>query len=217
LNASGLSRSEQERVHAALAGKDATELRDITSACEPDIAAALQSLVELYGDVTVLDKAAALLPALPEVRQALGELKWLASHIAVAFDTVKVSFDLADLRGYAYYTGTRFSIYADGAHDALARGGRYDEVGSVFGRKRPAVGFSLDVKELAAAAKLRPLRAAIRAPWGEDAALRASVAALRQQGETVVCALPGHESEVDEFQCDRELKTLDGHWSVIAI
>jgi ATP phosphoribosyltransferase regulatory subunit len=33
----------------------------------------------------------------------------------------------------------------------------------------------------------------------------------------VVCVLPGHESEVDEFQCDRELRTLDGHWSVIAI
>jgi len=99
----------------------------------------------------------------------------------------------------------------------LARGGRYDEVGSVFGRKRPAVGFSLDVKELATAAQLRPLRAAVRAPWGEDAQLRAAIAALRQQGETVVCVLPGHESEVDEFQCDRELKQLGGQWSVTAI
>jgi ATP phosphoribosyltransferase regulatory subunit len=141
----------------------------------------------------------------------------LGKHIASAFDDVSVSFDLADLRGYAYYTGTRFSIYAPAAHDALARGGRYDEVGSVFGRKRPAVGFSLDVKELATAAKLRPLRAAIRAPWGEDAQLRAAIAALRQQGETVVCVLPGHESEVDEFHCDRELKKLEGQWSVTAI
>jgi ATP phosphoribosyltransferase regulatory subunit len=87
----------------------------------------------------------------------------------------------------------------------------------VFGRKRPAVGFSLDVKELATAAQLQPLRAAIRAPWGEGAPLRAAIAALRQQGETVVCVLPGHESEVDEFQCDRELKNLDGQWFVTAI
>ena len=217
LKASGLSATAQEQVHAALAGKDATELRAVTSNCKPEIAAALQSLVELYGDVTVLDQAATLLPPLPEILQALGELQWLASHIAVAFDDVKVSFDLADLRGYAYYTGARFSIYAPDAHDALARGGRYDEVGSVFGRKRPAVGFSLDVKELATAAKLRPLRAAIRAPWGEDTALRAAIATLREQGETVVCVLPGHESEVDEFQCDRELKKLAGQWSVTAI
>jgi ATP phosphoribosyltransferase regulatory subunit len=217
LNASGLVRAEQEQVHAVLAGKDATELRAMTKTCKPEIAAAIQSLVDLYGDVSVLDQAATVLPALPEVLQALSELKWLSNHIAVAFDDVKVSFDLADLRGYAYYTGTRFSIYADGAHDALARGGRYDEVGSVFGRKRPAVGFSLDVKELATAAKLRPLRAAIRAPWGEDAQLRAAVATLRQQGETVVCVLPGHESEVDEFQCDRELRKLAGLWSVTVI
>jgi ATP phosphoribosyltransferase regulatory subunit len=217
LDASGLSADAQDQVHAALAGKDTTELRAITASCNPEIGAAIQSLAELYGDVTVLDIAVKLLPVLPEVQQALNELKWLASHIAIAFDDVRISFDLADLRGYAYYTGVRFSIYAPDAHDALARGGRYDEVGSVFGRKRPAVGFSLDVKELAAAAKLRPLRAAIRAPWGEDAQLRTAIAMLRQQGETVVCVLPGHESEVDEFQCDRELKKLAGQWSVTEI
>jgi ATP phosphoribosyltransferase regulatory subunit len=217
LQASGLNKAGQEQVHAALAGKDATELRAITRACPPDIAQALQGLVELYGDAKVLATAAKHLPALPAVQKALAELQWLGEHITAAFDDVSVSFDLADLRGYAYYTGTRFSIYADGAHDALARGGRYDEVGSVFGRKRPAVGFSLDVKELATAAKLRPLRAAIRAPWGEDAALRAAIATLRQQGETVVCVLPGHESEVDEFQCDRELIQLGGQWTVTAI
>jgi ATP phosphoribosyltransferase regulatory subunit len=217
LKASGLSSAAQEQVHAALAGKDATELRAITSTCKPDIAAAIQSLVERYGDSSVLDQAAAQLPALPELQQAVTELKWLARHIASAFDDVTVSFDLADLRGHGYYTGMRFSVYAPEAHDALARGGRYDEVGLVFGRKRPAVGFSLDVKELATAAKLRPLRAAIRAPWAEDAQLRTAIAALRQQGETVVCVLPGHESEVDEFQCDRELQQQGGQWLVIAI
>ena len=153
------------------------------------------------------------LPALPGIAEALDHLQWLAGHL----DGVRVSFDLADLRGYAYYTGARFSVFAAGASDALARGGRYDEVGSVFGRKRPAVGFSLDVKILAAAAAVRPLRAAVRAPWGEAPALRAAIARLRQQGETVVCVLPGHESEVDEFQCDRELVQTAGQWVVTAI
>jgi ATP phosphoribosyltransferase regulatory subunit len=217
LAASGLSPSQQHAVHVALAGKDASELDMITRTCPPEVAAAIQSLVALYGDACVLDQAASTLPALPLVQQALRELKWLAGHIASVFEDVSVSFDLADLRGYAYYTGVRFSIYAPAVHDALARGGRYDEVGSVFGRKRPAVGFSLDVKELASAAKLRPLRAAIRAPWAEDTSLRAAVARLRQQGETVVCVLPGHESEVDEFQCDRELQQHNGQWLVTAI
>jgi ATP phosphoribosyltransferase regulatory subunit len=169
--------------------------------------------VQLYGDAKVLDEAQRVLPALPGIQDALAHLQWLASHL----DGASVTFDLSDLRGYAYYSGARFSMYAPGASDALARGGRYDEVGSVFGRKRPAVGFSMDIKSLVGVAADRPLRAAIRAPWGEVPELRVAVAGLRKQGETVVCVLPGHESEVDEFHCDRELVQLDGQWVVKAI
>ena len=108
-------------------------------------------------------------------------------------------------------------MYCEGASDALVRGGRYDEVGSAFGRNRPAVGFSLDVKALVAAAGPRALHPAIRAPWSEAQEARAAISALRAQGETVVCVLPGHENEVDEFQCDRELLQVAGQWVVKAI
>ena len=140
-----------------------------------------------------------------------------AGLLGSSFDVV-----LADLRGYAYYSGVRFGIYTPGASDALVRGGRYDEVGAVFGRNRPAVGFSLDVRELVGVAANRPLLAAIRAPWldtGADAAeLRSVIATLRRKGETVVCVLPGHESEVDEFHCDRELaRDAAGRWAVRAL
>jgi ATP phosphoribosyltransferase regulatory subunit len=210
---SGLDATQQGLVHAALAAKDSSELALLVTCCPTAISQGLLALVDLYGGAQVLEHARKVLPPLPAIHEALDHLKWLASHL----DGVRVSFDLADLRGYAYYTGVRFSVYAVGASDALARGGRYDEVGSVFGRKRPAVGFSLDVKALVAAAAVRPLRAAIRAPWGEAAALRTAIAQLRQQGETVVCVLPGHESEVDEFQCDRELVQAAGQWVVTAI
>jgi len=213
LDESGLSSSQKNEVLSALTSKDSSALTELTQSCPQPVGAALRSLVNLYGNADVLQQARKDLPALPGISQALDHLQWLAGHL----EGVKVSFDLADLRGYAYYTGMRFSIYAAGASDALARGGRYDEVGSVFGRKRPAVGFSLDVKVLAQAAEVRPLRAAIRAPWGEAAALRAAIAELRRQGETVVCVLPGHESEVDEFHCDRELVQAAGQWVVTAI
>ena len=134
----------------------------------------------------------------------------MATHLEGA----SVSFDLADLRGYAYYSGMRFGIYTEGASDALVRGGRYDEVGAVFGRNRPAVGFSLDLRQLSAAMPVAPLRAAIRAPWSEDAALRAAIRALRAANETVVCALPGHEHETQEFNCDRELVAIDNQWTL---
>jgi ATP phosphoribosyltransferase regulatory subunit len=213
LDESGLSSSQKNEVLSALTSKDSSALTELTQSCPQTVGAALRSLVNLYGNADVLQQARKELPALPGISQALDHLQWLAGHL----EGVKVSIDLADLRGYAYYTGMRFSIYAAGASDALARGGRYDEVGSVFGRKRPAVGFSLDVKVLAQAAEVRPLRAAIRAPWGEAAALRAAIAELRRQGETVVCVLPGHESEVDEFHCDRELVQAAGQWVVTAI
>ena len=201
------------QVHAALAAKDRSELSRLTRNFSPSSRQGLLALVQLYGDEKVLLEAEKVLPPSSTVREALSNLKWLASHL----DDAKVSFDLADLRGYAYYTGARFSIYAPGASDALVRGGRYDEVGAVFGRNRPATGFSLDVKALAGVLPTRPLRAAIRAPWREAADLGAAIASLRAQGETVVCALPGHDSEVDEFHCDRELIQRAGQWVVQAI
>jgi len=198
------------QVHAALAAKDASALAGLTRDFPVASREGLAALVTLYGDAAVLDEAERRLPSTPLVREALANLRWLAGHLEGA----RVSFDLADLRGYAYYTGTRFAIYAPGGSDALVRGGRYDEVGAVFGRNRPAVGFSLDLRELVAVAARPPLRAAVRAPWGEEPALRAAIASLRAQGETVVCVLPGHESEVDEFHCDRELTRQGAVWTV---
>ena len=202
-----------ERLHAALAAKDSSELSVLTRDFPTASRQGLLALVQLYGDDKVLAEAQKALPALPAVREALLSLKWLAGRL----DGARVSFDLADLRGYAYYTGARFSIYAQGANDALVRGGRYDEVGAVFGRNRPAAGFSLDIKSLVAVLAARPLRAAIRAPWRDLPDLRAAIATLRQQGQTVVCVLPGHEAQVEEFHCDRELVQVAGQWVVQAV
>jgi ATP phosphoribosyltransferase regulatory subunit len=214
LNGVAVDAAELARIHAVLAAKDASELALLTQKYPAAAREGLRALVSLYGDEKVLLEAKKCLPPVPALHEALANLRWLASHLQGA----RVSFDLADLRGYAYYSGARFAFYTPGASDALVRGGRYDEVGAVFGRNRPAVGFSLDVKELVAVAAKRPLKAAIRAPWldgTQDAAeSRAAIAALRAQGETVVCVLPGHESEVDEFHCDRELAQAGGKWIV---
>ena len=201
-----LSGEKLTLVQAALAAKDASELAVLTRDFPQAAREGLAALVNLYGDAKVLVEARNVLPSSPALNEALANLAWLSSHVEGA----NLSFDLADLRGYAYYSGARFTIYAERASDALVRGGRYDEVGAVFGRNRPAVGFSLDVKALVGAVPERPLRAAVRAPWNESADLRKAIAALRANGETVVCVLPGHESEVDEFECDRELVEAAG-------
>ena len=202
----------RQSLHQALAAKDVSTLQHLATALPANVGQALIQLPALYGDVSVLAQAHRVLSPWPLAIEALNQLQWLASHLEVP-----VTVDLADLRGYAYYSGARFAVYVPGASDALVRGGRYDEVGAVFGRKRPAVGFSLDLKSLVAVVPRRPLRAAIRAPWGEAPELREAIAALRERGETVVCVLPGHESDVDEFDCDRELVHVADRWVVRAL
>lgn len=207
-----LEPAARQSLHQALAAKDTSALQRLASTLPAEVGQALLRLPELYGDVGILSEALTVLAPWPQAVEALQQMQWLASHL-----DVPVTVDLADLRGYAYYSGARFAIYVPGASDALVRGGRYDEVGAVFGRKRPAVGFSLDLKSLVAVVPRRPLRAAIRAPWGEAPELRQAIAALRERGETVVCVLPGHESDVDEFDCDRELVHAADHWVVRAL
>ena len=211
------------RIHSALASKDASELSSLTASLGGGLSTAARSglltLLQLYGDDKVLAEAQKAFKALPQALKALDNLKWLATHVRGLGGDVRIGFDLADLRGYAYYSGTRFAMYGHGQRDGaqgaeLVRGGRYDEVGAVFGRSRPAAGFSLDLKELVSVLLPKPLRPAIRAPWGEEAGLRAAIAGLRASGETVACVLPGHEHEVDEFDCDRELANVAGQWLV---
>src|SRR5690606_2044408 len=175
------------------------------------------TLTTLYGDEEVLLQARQRLPQHALVAQALDDLGWLAAQLRPAHPEVRVGFDLSDLSAYAYYSGTRFAVYGEGHADALVRGGRYDEVGAIFGRRRPAAGFSLDLKvvaDLVACREGPTPRSAVRAPWGEELALRQAVQTLRQQGQTVVRVLPGHEHEVEEFDCDRELVQADGQWVV---
>lgn len=208
-----IDRATQQLVFAALASKDASELASLTKDFPAASRQGLRALMSLYGDQSVLDEAAKVLSGTPGMGGLLSDLRWLAARLG----GVRVTFDLSDLRGYSYYSGARFAIYAEGASDALVRGGRYDEVGAVFGRNRPAAGFSLDLKQVVGVLPARALKPAIRAPWGDAEELRAAIAELRGRGETVVCVLPGHGSEVDEFRCDRELVLVAGTWTVRAI
>ena len=199
-----------EALYEALAGKDVARLAELTAGLVPEVGAALRALPSLYGDASILGAARAQLPQWPEITRALDDLEFLASRGGDA----EVTVDLADLRGYAYHSGVMFSAYVDGVPNAVARGGRYDHVGQAYGRARPATGFSLDLREVARISPAQARSSAILAPWNNDEALRASVAALRDAGEVVIQALPGHDHALDEFACDRVLVERDGAWVV---
>ena len=213
LSAAGVSSSKEiNEIYVALAAKDASELAWLTRSFSSNIRKTILSLLQIYGDEKVLVDAEKLLINFPEAIKIISNLKWLVERI----EGVKVAFDLADLRGYTYYSGMRFAIYAEGAKDALVRGGRYDAVGAAFGRNRPAAGFSLDLKQVAAALPVNFEKTAIRSFWGESSDLRLAIATLRARGETVVSVMPG-SAHVDDIFCDRELVYIDGHWVVQAL
>jgi ATP phosphoribosyltransferase regulatory subunit len=156
----------------------------------------------------VLERARAVLGHIDGVARALDELAYLASVSSGA----EISVDLADLRGYHYHSGVMFGAYVPGLPNALARGGRYDQVGEAFGRARPATGFSMDLRELARLMPAGKRRPAICAPWNTDASFKQKLAELRAAGEVVIQTLPGHEDDHDEFDCDRVLVCENGNW-----
>lgn len=206
----GLSPAREEELFDLLQSKDLPGLRALVAGVAEPVRSALLALPELYGGPEVLAAAGTRLPRTPEIGAALDELGHLASVLA----DLPISFDLADLRGYHYHSGVVFAAYGAGSPAALALGGRYDRVAEAFGRARPAIGFSLDLRELVSHQAERPERGAILAPCDGDAALAQQAASLRAQGEIVVAALPGHEGTWNEAGCDRQLVLRDGRWTV---
>ena len=205
----GVGAELESQLYEALQAKDLPALRAATESLSKATRGALLALPELYGDAAVLDRARRALPRYPEIDRALRDLKILSKN-----GRIPVSVDLADLRGYHYHSGVVFAAYAPGVANAIALGGRYDEVGKAFGRARPATGFSMDLRDLARAAPKENGAAAILAPHSADPGLAAAIRKLRGAGEIVVVRLPGHASEPIVPECDRELAKRGGKWVV---
>ena len=206
----GLAPQAEEELFGALQGKDVPMVRELVSGMADPGRSALLALPELYGDRRVLERATQILPALPEITAALSDLRRLADALV----DLPLSFDLADLRGYHYHSGVAFAAYCAGSASAVALGGRYDDFGRTYGRARSATGFSMDLRELVRLSPDGEARGAILAPWPEDDALHAEALRLREQGERVVLALPGHEGSWREAGCDRILVRCGEDWII---
>ncbi len=196
----------------ALQGKDVPSIAELAQGLDVLTRAAVTQLPQLYGGIEVLARARKNLPDYPEIRRALDDLDNIALRVARMVGSI--AFDLAELRGYHYHSGVVFSAYLPGQANAVAKGGRYDEVGLTFGRARPATGFSMDLRVLCGALGPAAAAPAILAPYVEDAALQERIEVLRTRGEVVVVDLPGHEGSRDELNCDRRLVQHGDEWMV---
>jgi ATP phosphoribosyltransferase regulatory subunit len=202
---SGLNAEDSEALFHAVQQKDAPRATELGG----DAVGALTAMNGARDTITTARKS---LPALPAITTALNALDRLAE--LVQSPGVDISVDLAELGGFNYESGLVFAAFTPGSPDAIARGGRYDEVGATFGRARPATGFTMDLRQLASLAPRPPADERIVAPSLEDASLREAIAKLREAGSVVIVEMPGTEKHRDELGCDRKLEMKDGKWRV---
>ncbi|MER0215308.1 MAG: ATP phosphoribosyltransferase regulatory subunit [Nitrosomonas sp.] len=211
IKGAGISHELEAELYAALQAKDVSTLQELCVDLQKQTREALLLLPELYGDHKVLTDAASRLPDYPEIRAALNELSIAKEELKPIVE--EIAFDLADLRGYHYHTGMVFAAYTSGCSNAIALGGRYDEIGKAFGRARPATGFSMDLRELSRLMKPQSYPKAISAPYQKkNTELENKIEQLRKSGQIVVVELPGQKGK--SLDCDRELILHDGQWIV---
>lgn len=214
LEACDLSEAEQYQLEDIYVRKARVELETFVAerTLSGKAGEALLALPWLAGGASVLEQARALLSEFPAALDALGELNELVDVLAA--NGVNLHLDLGELRGYHYHTGCVFAAYLPGESEPLAKGGRYDHIGEVFGRARPATGFSADLKMLAAHVSAADNSGILAEGSLRDADFAASVAALREQGERVVLALPGADNDPQVLGCQRKLVKADNGWVI---
>lgn len=219
VRAAAIGDTDEQQLFDALQRKAGAEIDAVLQRAvrDPQVRGWLLALTRLQGDVGVLSRARTELQGAPaEVQAALDELAAIAALVQARLPDVNLYFDLSELRGYHYHTGLVFAALVPGWGQAVANGGRYDHVGEVFGRARPATGFSTDLKALIALSQgaAGDDRGAIAAPCDDDIELWRAMQDLRAQGERVIAALPQQAAPTG---CDRQLVRRDGRWQVVAL
>jgi ATP phosphoribosyltransferase regulatory subunit len=217
----GLDREREGLLFEALQRKALPEIRQLLAEWAPPAGCgeSFLALAGLNGGPEVLDEADSRLAAAgAKVHEALATLRRLVDALRRQWPELPIHVDLAELRGYHYHTGVVFAAYVPGQGQAVAQGGRYDEIGQVFGRARPATGFSTDLATLLPLGSApEVVEAGIYAPPVGDAALERWVVTLRGRGERVIRALPGAEVEPGNLDCDRILAQREGDWVVVPL
>ncbi|MCG8426610.1 MAG: ATP phosphoribosyltransferase regulatory subunit [Chromatiales bacterium] len=215
----GLDKGQEQALFKALQGKAIPEIRELIAGfgLSPDMGEMLCALAELSGDDCLEQARARLAGASDEVKAALDQLESLAEQLKRRKPGLPIHFDLGELRGYHYHTGVVFAAYIPGLGQEIARGGRYDEIGKVFGRARPASGFSADLNQLFRLGRYADAVAphqSILAPSIEDESLYRTVDALRRDGKRVIFSLPEQSGDAQLMGCSQVLVKQGEAWVV---
>lgn len=222
-NQAKLTQDQENELFGILQRKAGPELKEFLSLHVSDTGLMLmfESLLELNGGYDILDIARTHLNcASDNVLSAVIDVAKIANVLQRDFPELRINFDFAELRGYHYQTGVVFAAFVPGFGREVARGGRYDEVGKVFGRARPATGFSADLKllsRLASAARSMNNVPRIFAPASEEEGLMKRIAELRGSGQVVVQELIGQSNSLSDLGCTHELVRRGADWKLMPV
>jgi len=214
----GLSSIQEDQLFDVLQRKAKPELAELMQQWNVDknMAAMLSSLPDLNGGEEVFEQAADVFKnADASVLDAIKNLQDIAQQFKAKNSDISLHYDLSELRGYNYHTGVIFAAYASGQGEAIAQGGRYDDIGKDFGVARPATGFSADLKTLVSLNGLQGEAVqGIFAPDSSEASLAEFIEELRTKGERVVVALPNQNGDANAMQCNRTIEKDGDSWIV---
>jgi ATP phosphoribosyltransferase regulatory subunit len=150
LTRSGLSPQGQKRAEQAAAKKDLPRLEEILAGerIPKSVARAIREAPELTGREEVLERGRVLAAGDPALLAPLDRLSQLYQLLCSAGHRDALLLDLGEFRGFDYYDGVVFDVFASGVGAELGGGGRYDHLIGRFGRNLPSTGFALDVDHL---------------------------------------------------------------------
>lgn len=214
-----LSSAREDEFFDLLQRKAMTEINLWITAniVDTGVADLLLALPNLAGDKSILTEARIRFSATaPEAAEAVDQLVAVADVIEQRYPEAELYFDLSELRGYHYLTGLVFAAFAPGYGNPIASGGRYDHIGEVFGRARPATGFAVDITALSKLGLLAQIApTAILAIAGNCQLQWSAIQKLRAQGERVVCL--SDESAARESGCNRQLLLVGEEYKVVPL
>ena len=216
-----LDEDSESELFDVLQRKAMPELSEMISAgtLPAEVGKMFKALITSNGSIKDFKKAAALFENIsPEVKDCLSDLQSMIELASKKMPEVTLNFDLSELRGYRYHTGIVFTAYVPGYGQGIAFGGRYDDIGSAFGRARPATGFSTDIKTLLGLNNHINIesRCGIYAPRSDEPDQEEAIINLRGQGEIVICELEGQDDSAEDMGCDRRLEFQAGQWTVVS-
>ena len=215
ISAANLDQNATQELFALIRSKCSSDIQQWADQRiqDPQLAKALVLMTRLQGSLQNVEQGIAELSQLvPAAADELSHVRSVLSRVNQRFPTLSILLDLSELRGFDYHTSLVFAAYVPGYGDSIAQGGRYDETGAVFGRARPATGFSADLKLLAQLGQYQEsCDKYIAAPQSDDPALWQLINQLRQQGHTVLT----DSSTADN--ADQAIQNVQGQWQLVSL